>query len=335
MVDNTQAPDVGSGPYGALKDEEDSFYYVTLDGEPQRDKPYPLGKTCYRRARQLNEEHAARSTFLEDEAPGIVVGLDLSGSKEDVAKRYPDKPAKAPKPAKPAKAPKVKASKPKAPKPAPKPAEEPKAPPAVLDFKGNTFKGTREQWLNAFVHEARKVFKLRSHELPEKIRVSIGFMFRGGKAIGQCWHEAASTDGTREIFIIPTLDDSSRIADILTHELCHTLFGPDEKHGKNFKAAAYGMGLEGKATATTAGDNWRAWAFPILAKLGPIPHAAIDPAGSGIKKQTTRLLKCECDTCGFIFRATAKHVNGKALRCADLECEGLVKVDGAEEGDDE
>lgn len=332
MVDNTQAPDVGSGPYGALKDEEDSFYYVTLNGEPQRDKPYPLGKTCYRRARQLNEEHAARSTFLEDEAPGIVVGLDLSGSKADVAARYPDKPAKAPKPPK---APKVKASKPKAPKLAPKPAEEPKAPPAVLTFSSETFKGTREQWLNAFTDKARVVFKQRGLELPEKIRVSVGFMFRSPKAIGQCWAESASADGHREVFINPTQADSARVADILTHELAHCLFGPEEKHGKNFKAAVTKLGLEGKATATVAGDNWRAWAFPILAKLGPIPHGAIDPSASGVKKQTTRLLKCECEECGFIFRATAKHVNGKRLRCPDWECEGLVKVDGAEEGEDE
>ncbi len=317
MVDNASAPDVGEGPYGVEHSEADGFYYLTLGGA-RTGKSFPLGKTAYRSARQLNEKSSNHAElppiFLEDEPKPAA------------------KPAKAPKPPK---APKVKASKPKAPKPAAKPADEPKPAPAVLEFKTEAFKGTREQWLNAFTDKARPIFAKRGFELPVKIRVSVGFMFRSPKAIGQCWAESASADGHREVFINPTQADSARVADILTHELCHTLFGPEEKHGKEFKRAAYGMGLEGKATATVAGDDWRAWAFPILAALGPIPHGALDPMSSGIKKQTTRLLKCECDVCGFIFRATAKHVNGKALRCPDDDCGGIVKVDGGDEGEGE
>jgi predicted SprT family Zn-dependent metalloprotease len=318
------APETGSGPYGVQNDVEGTgFYLLTLYGTPTG-KSYPIGKTAYRAARKLNDAHnsddptfglAEPRAFLEDEpepAPPVKVA------------KAPESP----------KAPKVKASKPKAPKASPKPADEPKAPAPALEFSTETFKGTREQWLNAFTDKARPIFAKRGFELPIKIRVSVGFMFRSPKAIGQCWAESASADGHREVFINPTQADSARVADILTHELCHTLFGPDEKHGKEFKRAAFGMGLEGKATATVAGDNWREWAFPIIAKLGPIPHGAIDPSASGVKKQTTRLLKCECDTCGFIFRATAKHVNGKALRCPDLDCIGDVHVDGAEEGDE-
>jgi predicted SprT family Zn-dependent metalloprotease len=322
MVDNTQAPDLGSGPYGVERGEDD-FYHITRDGA-RTGKSYPIGKTAYRTARKLNDafplEQAVTTLGPDpDKAP--------AGFLEDEPAK-PEKPAKAPKSPK---APKVKAAKPKAPKASPKPADEPKPAPAVLTFSAETFKGTREQWLNAFTDKARAVFKQRGLELPEKIRVSVGFMFRSPKAIGQCWAESASADGHREVFINPTQADSARVADILTHELAHCLFGPEEKHGKNFKAAVTKLGLEGKATATVAGDAWREWAFPILAKLGPIPHGAIDPSASGVKKQTTRLLKCECDECGFIFRATAKHVNGKALRCPDLECEGIVKVDGGDE----
>lgn len=315
-MDNAIAPDVGQGPYGIEYGEDTAAYWLTFHGE-RTGKWYPLGKTAYRAARKLNE--APPKTFLEDE-PVTLGEVTSKGIDPSV------KPAKAPKRAKAGPKPIAK------PKPVPK-AEEPKAP-AVLDSGDTVFKGTREEWLNAFMHKARPVFKQRGFELPDKVRVSVGFMFRSPKAIGQCWHESASADGTREVFINPIIADSAHVADIVTHELCHTLFGPDEKHGKNFKAAAYGMGLEGKATATTAGDDWRAWAFPILAKLGPFPHAAIDPASSGVKKQTTRLLKCECGDCGFIFRATAKHVNGKALRCPDDDCGGVVLVGGGEEGEE-
>jgi hypothetical protein len=313
MVEQLNAPETGSGPYAIEHGEDDGFYHLTLNGQ-RTGKSYPLGKTAYRTARKLNDEHKP-AAFLEEE------------------------PATAP-----AKAPKVSKSNPKSPKgskasksnpKAPKPkAEEPK-PAAVLEFATAEFKGTREQWLNAFTAKARPIFAKRGFPLPDKIRVSVGFMFRSPKAIGQCWAESASADGHREVFINPTQADSSRVADILTHELAHCLFGPEEKHGKNFKAAVTALGLEGNATATVAGDNWREWAFPILAKLGPIPHGALDPSASGVKKQTTRLLKAECEDCGFVFRATAKWLNGKALQCPDTECCGLVCVEGEDGGDEE
>lgn len=214
--------------------------------------------------------------------------------------------------------------------PTPKP-KAPKVKAAKPDEPKKVYEGSREEWLNAFIAKARPVFKALELELPEKIRASVGFMFRGGKAIGQCWHEEASTDGTREIFVIPTLDDSYRIADVLTHELAHTLFGPDEKHGKNFKAAVGKLGLEGKATATIAGPGWLEWASPILEELGRIPHARLDPTLSGVKKQKTYLIKASCTCCDVIFRITAKAANGKELRCVDADCDGLVTLEGAED----
>jgi hypothetical protein len=112
----------GTGPYRVETSEDDGFHYVW--GPEGRGRGYPLRKTALRAARQFNDaalgpfpvpgeaEIAARTAdgtiklptkealeavgvFLEEE-PGIVVGLDLSGSKKDVAKRYPDKPKAAP-----------------------------------------------------------------------------------------------------------------------------------------------------------------------------------------------------------------------------------------------
>lgn len=317
-MDNVTAPDLGTGPYSVEFDEADGFYYLTLNGT-RTGKSYPLGKTAYRSARKLNDEARVVGKNPALAAPyGKPAKSDTPNARSKRVKRELAKEKAATAPSRKA-------------KPAPEaPTVE------ALDLSGTLFQGTREEWLNAFVAAARPVFKQRGHELPEKIRVSVGFMFRSPKAIGQCWHEAASGDGTREIFINPSQADSARVADILTHELAHTLFGPDEKHGKNFKKAVTDLGLEGKATATTAGPLWAEWAHPILQGLGPIPHAVLDPALSGVKKQTTRLIKCKCEDCDFTFRATAKWVsNGeeglRELRCPDVDCGGVVEVEVAGE----
>lgn len=331
-MNNVTAPDLGAGPYGVEHDDATGFYYLTLGGE-RTGKTFPLGKTAYRAARQLNDKSAdpALPPIFLDDAPGIVVGLDLSGSKADpFGEEAP--PSSIPKPRKGRVA---------APKAAPRVQPKDVTPAVVVEALAPNY-GTRDEWLNAFIAAARPIFKAADLELPEKVRASIGWMFRSSnkKTLGQCWHEASSADGTREIWINPMLGnlDSSRIADVLTHELAHTLFGPDEKHGKNFKAAVHKLGLEGKATATIAGPEWLEWAGPILEELGPIPHAALDPALSGVVKKKTYLLKATCKTCEFTFRATAKHLHGKELRCPDFDCGGDVEVEGSEdlgEGDGE
>lgn len=306
-MDNATEPDVGSGPYAVEHSEDDGFYYVTLHGA-RTGKSYPIGKTAYRAVRRLNDDDAARGitpsgTFLEDEP-----------KPESWATR------------------REKAGKPRSiPKPAPEP-EVSKAEQGIPGHAAVTFQGTREEWLNAFTAAARPEFIKRGFELPEKVHASVGFMFRNAKALGQCWRPEASEDGVSQIFINPTVAGSNSWlwAGIMTHELCHA-GTPGDKHGPKFKQWANGVGLEGKATQAVDGPEFREWAAPILEALGPIPHSAINPAESGVKKQTTRLLKAECEVCGFIFRATAKHLDSKALRCPDESCDGMVHVEGGED----
>lgn len=168
---------------------------------------------------------------------------------------------------------------------------------------------SREDWLNAFIAAARPVFGSRGLILPEKIRVSIGFTGARGKGVlAVCWHEGASEDGTREIFIHPGLSESSRIADILTHELAHTLFGPDEQHGRNFKAAVTALGLVGKATCTTGGPEWHVWAGPIVEALGPIPHSSLDPTLSPARRN--RALGSSRWNARIVASPSARQPNG-------------------------
>lgn len=190
---------------------------------------------------------------------------------------------------------------------------------------------TREQWLNKFMNAARPQFKAAGAPLPKNVRVSIGFTSAGrrGKRIGECWSKAASADGNFEIFIVPGEHESSRIADILTHECVHAAVGLEAGHGPAFRKVATALGLEGKMTATVAGDGFHEWAKPILDKIGPIPHAQLNGGGetsSGPRKQGTRMIKCECTDCGFTFRTAAKWLEGDELQCPSTMCGGEVKV---------
>lgn len=185
---------------------------------------------------------------------------------------------------------------------------------------------SRENWLLNFVYLSRSRFEAESAPLPENIRVSIGFPSTGvrSKTIGQCWYSGNSADGAVEIFIRPSLqDDAARIADVLTHELVHAALGAGKGHGKDFRKLATALGLEGKMTATVAGDAWRAWALPLIEGLGPFPGAALHDAGviGGKRTQTTRYLKVTCTHCDFVARVTAKHLHSE-LNCPVPACGG-------------
>lgn len=194
---------------------------------------------------------------------------------------------------------------------------------------------TREQWLNAFVQAARPVFSNAGYPLPDKIRVSVGFTSSGarGKTIGECWSNLASEDGYFEIFIRPSANSDARIADILTHELIHAAVGLEAKHGPAFKSAMAALGLEGKATATVAGEAWYVWALPILTQLGAMPYGQLNDGLSSAKpKQKTNLLKVECPCCGFLARVTRKHIEPHThLNCPVPDCDGELIADMGED----
>lgn len=187
----------------------------------------------------------------------------------------------------------------------------------------------REAWLHAFAEKARPQFEALGHPLPAEIRCSVGFPSAGRRSqvIGECWYSESSADGHAEIFIRPSLQsDSHRVADVMTHELCHAALGSGFGHGKEFKQLAQGLGLTGKMTATKAGPEWYVWAGPIIEELGPLPGANLgkdEMLVGGKKKQTTRMLKLACDHCGWTCRTSAKHVL-EVMACPST-CGGLLR----------
>jgi hypothetical protein len=178
---------------------------------------------------------------------------------------------------------------------------------------------SRESWLNAcaaqilerFSPEFQAHFGSEGWSHLEHLKVSTGFPSRGGltKVIGECWKAKASADETtHHIFINPRLDDVVEVVATLAHEMIHAADDGEHKHKGPFLRAARSLGLEGKATATTAGEEFAEWARGLDAKIGSYPHVALVPI-SAEKKQTTRMLKLEADCCGYVVRTTQKWID--------------------------
>lgn len=187
----------------------------------------------------------------------------------------------------------------------------------------------REDWLNQFKAASAPHFERVGYPLPPNVRVSIGLPSTGyrSKVIGECFAPSVSNDGHFEIFLNPKrMGDEdmnlARLADVLTHELCHAAAGMD--HGEHFKACARALGLEGKLTATTAGSDWFQWAQPILDALGDMDFASLGDIQPRKKKQTF-LLKVECPDCGWLARVTKTHIAPHThLNCPVPDCEGIM-----------
>ena len=157
--------------------------------------------------------------------------------------------------------------------------------------------------------------------VPENTKVSCGFP-GGGSArtrIGECWSPTASAGEVNEIFISPVLSDANDVLAVLVHEAVHAAVGVACGHKGEFRRVAIASGLVGKMTATTAGPELTAlMGLWVDNGLGAYPHSALNL--SDRKKQTTRLIKCECGTCGYVVRTTAKWID--ALGAPMCPCNG-------------
>ena len=193
---------------------------------------------------------------------------------------------------------------------------------------------TREEWLKlaeqgmrAWIEQLPNGDAL--YQYPQHTRISCGFpkSSKGrNNAIGQCWTAKVSADETTEMFICPTQAEAARVCDILLHEMVHATVGVEHGHKKPFIRLARMLGLEGKITATVAGASLKARIGELLKTLPPYPHAELHPLARTTPKQKTALLKCECPSCGYLARVTAKWIDkAGAPICPGCEIEMTVQ----------
>ena len=127
----------------------------------------------------------------------------------------------------------------------------------------NTTIATREEWLNrakdGMIETLFKQAGVEDTAQKTKIRVTCApTSYRAdSKVLGWCFGEGSSKDKTHEIIISSKVDDASRAMDILAHEITHAVVGLEAGHGLEFRALATKIGLEGKMTATVAGEEFK------------------------------------------------------------------------------
>lgn len=160
----------------------------------------------------------------------------------------------------------------------------------------------RETYLEKGVKALTPLFAKHGYKLPP---VKVSCSWPGGhgnklKAIGQCWPRGASDANINEVFISPSISDSVRALDILTHELIHAIDDCQNGHRKEFSIIMRAVGLAGKPTATHAGERLHAELESIANKLGSYPHEKLNTANK--RKQKSRQLKVSCTECGAIWR---------------------------------
>jgi len=175
---------------------------------------------------------------------------------------------------------------------------------------------TRESWLNAAATVIRDQFALEFNEHfgsdgedhLSNLLVSAGFPSKMGltKRIGECWAaEAAGDKVQHHIFINPRLEDPIEVVATLAHEMIHAADNGENGHKGPFVKVARAIGLEGKATATVAGEDFKVFVGKVIAEIGDYPHVKL-VALSVTKKQTTRQLKAQAECCGYVIRLTKK-----------------------------
>jgi hypothetical protein len=182
---------------------------------------------------------------------------------------------------------------------------------------------TREEWLQKAICHMEPVFQRHGYAVPA-VRVACGWpssraLSANKRTLGECWSKTASSDKVAQIFISPYLikpAEPQGVLATLLHEVVHAVVGQEEKHNKVFGKCAHAVGLEGKLTATFAGPALIAQCEGWVKLLGEYPHAQLDSAKRPVKKQTTRLVKCECGKCGYVARTTRKWID----ECGPVVC---------------
>lgn len=197
----------------------------------------------------------------------------------------------------------------------------------------------RETWLSeASVLLQERIFTAADIKPREwskrRYRVSCGFPigYRGSRTgkvtLGQAFDPSISADGTFEVFINPILDKPVDVLGVLWHELIHVYCGIECGHRGDFAYTARATGLTGPMTSTVPGPSTIPVLKEIAKELGKYPHARIDP--NARKKQGTRLLKLQCDSCGWTARVSGLQARRLHDDSACPVCAGLhtLQVDG-------
>ena len=187
------------------------------------------------------------------------------------------------------------------------------------------------------VEELRPLFAGAGHAVP-KVRVACGFpsvkaLSPKKRAIGECWDASTSEDNVAQISISPLLSEASGpggVLAVLVHELVHAVVGCKCGHRGDFIKVSKKVGLVAPWTATRANDTLEMQLADVAKKLGDYPHSPLHPLFKTVKRQSTRMQKAECGTCGYTVRLTQKWISVGPPHCP---LHGAMEIE--QKGEDE
>lgn len=162
---------------------------------------------------------------------------------------------------------------------------------------------TREEWLCKVADKiASMIFEPNGYTVPKNIRYSCGFPSKNAtglrnRRIGECWSLDASEDNTFEILISPLLGDAMQAADVLAHEIVHATVGLQHGHKGEFARCARKIGLVGKLTATTAGEELKKTLQAIIDEIGEYPHAKLRALRRPVFRESAGMARLQCTEC--------------------------------------
>ena len=181
-------------------------------------------------------------------------------------------------------------------------------------------------------------FKFR----PKEVRVSCSLLSAGmnhGNAIAHVHLKHATGNNFHEIRMgahlggRKTRESSARVADILLHEMVHTMF-PYDGHKAGFRWVCEAIGLQSPMTATTASPALKERIeHEVVKVLGKYPHKGVHLVPRGKRGKGSRSIKCECTDCGCIFRLTRLWIlnanDGQTVTCpVGGDAHGYCQVEG-------
>lgn len=169
---------------------------------------------------------------------------------------------------------------------------------------------TREEWLNrAAARLNEKIAEATDLKPAKKFLVSCGWprRERGGLVLGTCTPTTAG-GGVPHIFVTPRLSKATEVLPVLLHELIHAADDCEHQHSGAFRKAHKAVGFIDKPTTSVPGKELKRELAALAKELGAYPHRALNPV-DGEKKQSTRMLKIECERCGCIVRMTRKWLD--------------------------
>lgn len=172
----------------------------------------------------------------------------------------------------------------------------------------------RDAWLNQVAWLLRTRFLEAGRALPSRFRV----VEARGPANDERRCEGAWTieeDGGVLVVAHVPRAGSERAAAALVHTLAHAALADDGRHGPEFHALARALDVRGGA-AIEAGPRLARALGAVLEEAGPLPERLGSVATRGRKKQSVRMLKVECATCGLVARMTRKWLES----CGVVHC---------------